>query len=202
MPLWTPPVPATPWHQVGTIASTAGPTTSRYYIAGLAAAANLTGNITVVAGTSYALPYYTGHGGTIDSVQWRIATNQTGNAHVGIYANISNNILYPGSLLYSTADISTNTQGFLGPTGLTWSLPAGTLVWVVFQASSPPGMMAIPASAQWPILGNSTDPTNYPYPGTAWFGTGTYAAFPTTWQTDAVPNLMANIPAIFLRYSA
>jgi len=204
MPLTIPPsYSPMRYRQTGTNAATSGPTANRYHIAGMWGGANLNGTFTTVVGTTHAMPFYTGSGGILESAQIRLVTGSgSSTAHIAIYANTSDTVLYPSTKIYATSDFATTaSSAFAGATGLAQPLPPDSLVWVTIQTSAILGITALPTSAQWPILGHSQDATNYAFSGTCLIGTGSYTTPPTTFQTDAVAGTFSNIPAIWLRFA-
>jgi hypothetical protein len=191
------------FRQTGTGAATTGPTANRYYIAGMWGGANLNGTYTTVAGTSVAIPHYTGAGNVLESAGVRVTSGVGGStAHISVYLNQADNIVYPRARINYTTDFSAATSSaFAGVSGMGLVLPPDALVWFVLQTSAAVGVTAIPPASQWPVLGHSQDATNYPYSGTCLLGTGTYGTPPDPFQTDAAPGTFSNIPAIWLRFS-
>lgn len=154
---------------------------------------------TFAANTIYAAPVIL-PGGVLDTIAFETtATGAGSTTRVGIYANTSENVLYPSSLIVDGGSIDTHTAAGVKSTAINVALSPGLYWFVMVQTATLPTMRyMLSASCNHiiglpPTMGASLNPTI-----TVAFA---YAALPASFPAGAATNTVIR-PLIAVHYSA
>lgn len=171
-----------------------GTAANRWYGAGVAnATPKTTGAPT--AGRIRTLPFVADRDMLMEGIAVNVTTGLAGNARLGIYADDGN--LYPGALLYGSADVATGTAGVKSFTGLNVQLRGGDLYWAAYHSSAAVTIRTLALAGCWALLGS--DATLPVAPGVGWDVAQTYGALPDPYPAGAAQMVAIPIPAIFVR---
>lgn len=161
----------------------------------------------------YAIPFLSGHGGTLDRIAFYCqGTTGTNKVMLGIYEAVSSTNRYPGAKLVAATELTTAAAG-AGWSGviaattnmiytLSQALTPGKLYWMVMNVDVGGSLVVGSVGQTWNIFGSSSTlsaPTNR-----CWLeGTRTYdSTLPATFTSSIATSTNVQMPSIFRRYSA
>jgi len=162
-------------------------------------AATLNGSISLTAfsltaNNLHAVPFYLPSPRTASRIGTYITINVSGNAHLGIYEDKGEDLLYPGKLKLDAGVVSHATTGVKG-IDIKIGLPRG-LYWLVILPSGSPQVRAIAIASAWTPLGCNESGTEYSIYRVA----QAYGSLPSLFPAGAVEEAQ-NPPFIFLKFS-
>jgi hypothetical protein len=179
-----------------------GATYDRYYFAGHPWSSTAPGGVaTLAVDTMFAVPYFSGRGGTIDRIACNVSTGiASGKVRLGIYTSTSDSNPYPATLVLDSGELDASTSGVKTAT-VSQVLDTNALLWFVYTCgTATPGMRTVGATA-FPILGS--DNTMVTNMGVGWFVARAYGALPASFPGSAsISTATGNTPLIGVRYSA
>lgn len=173
---------------------------------------------TSLSGSLYTWPFIApARGPIIDVVQIDVTTAGVGGtifARVGIYTNIisgsleNGEVLFPGSLLVDSGDVSSSATGVKSLTTGSINLDPGSLYWIAFTATQPTTTIhqfrSIPIAAMHPVLGWDN---TFGTAATLGFSQSfAYGPLPVSFATGSAAGKftsvqMASIPCVALRFA-
>ena len=113
---------------------------------------------TLTADRLYAVPFLAAKAYTVTQLGLYVSTGAAGAARLGIY--VDNGSIYPGTLLSDAGVIDVTNIGFQELIGLSISLTANTLYWLVYLSDAGPAIYCSSSEGGWQILGDSTASIN------------------------------------------
>lgn len=157
--------------------------------------------VTPAVDTLYAVPFWSGSGGTLDRLALQVTTlAASGTARVGIYATKARSNIYPGALVAGSAQLDTSTTGVKADTGYTASLEPNRYYWaVVLTGTAAPVIRGIGVASTQTILGVTS--TSFSADQTMLTVAQAYGALPATFPAGATATSAA-VPKVVGRYSA
>jgi len=192
---WVPAGGVERYHKAGTTTYTA------WYAAGGANAVAMNTK-TLVANTAYAIPFVApDRGATVDRMEVYVTTGVAAtNIRLGIYSNLSETGLYPGTLLVDAGAASSATSATKITLTISQALTPGQLYWVVCVSNGAPTIRGISSNASLIDLGTAdSSATTFTTHITA---THAYGTLLTTFPTAGAAAATIGFPAVFRRYSA
>lgn len=147
-----------------------------------------------------AWPFFTSSTGSrLDRIGLRIITASGSRARVriGVYTNVSNEVLYPDTLLFDTGDIVTDMSGMQSVV-INQQIPKNSLLWIVNLSEINLEVRAIKGA--FSILGWPSDLDSPPYTGISG-PEYAYNQLPNKYPSDGVPT-SNDTPQLVVRFSA
>lgn len=138
-------------------------------------------------------------GGTIDRIGVNITAGAVGNFRVGIYANTSTTVMYPGALIAQSGDLDTNVTG-LNVGTFNVQLTPNQMYWLVYHCSAAATIRAMAVGGVSNLLGNSNALGTAPNVGIS--ASQVYGPLPDPYPSGAAMLTAVPIPAIAYRFSA
>jgi hypothetical protein len=157
---------------------------------------------TLVNGTAFAVPFIApDRGGTLDQVEVYVTTGVAAtNVRFGIYGNLGEADLYPGSLTIDCGAFASITSSQQRLASISQALTAGALYWFVIVSDGAPAIRGGSTNQAGHILGTTS------LAATTWTthlsATMAYGALPGTFPTLGATAVTGAFPAAGLRFSA
>lgn len=189
------------YRNVGTIGGN-----TPWYMGGVQNAGATLTTLSCTASVMYAVPFFSTRGGIISDMAFFNTTNNNYQASLSIYEATSSSVLYPSALRKQSSTIAIGGTGSLVQTTFAsaFTLTENKLYWLVYVADETATLVAVPASAAFPIYG---------FPGSAWSGgtafvnslthafTYSPSPLPSTFPTTTPAFVSSTFPAIGVKFS-